>query len=158
MESWMHGCGDGNLKTTLEPVWRSTEIPRTSVSLPLCVWLISDKFYLLSALKAVAMVKIVNSKELPVIPNYLSDECKDFIRQCLQWNPLQRPTAAQLLEHPFLMESGVSPGNQVLNSTLSDHIAVTSAVISLVCLPIFCPIIIVIKKIWVLSACWEFIQ
>lgn len=80
---------------------------------------------------AVAMFKIVNSKELPVIPNYLSDECKDFVRQCLQWNPLQRPTAAQLLEHPFLIESGVFPGNQLLNSTLSDHIAVTSAVISL---------------------------
>ncbi|XP_073122256.1 mitogen-activated protein kinase kinase kinase YODA-like isoform X2 [Henckelia pumila] len=81
--------------------------------------------------EAVAMFKIVNCKELPVIPDYLSAECKDFVWQCLMWNPLQRPTAAQLLEHPFLMKSGVYPGNQVLNSTPSDHIAVTSATISL---------------------------
>ncbi|KZV49438.1 mitogen-activated protein kinase kinase kinase YODA-like [Dorcoceras hygrometricum] len=81
--------------------------------------------------EVIAMFKIVNSKELPVIPDYLSDECKDFIRQCLQWNPLLRPTAAQLLEHPFLMKKGVSPGNQVRYSTSSAHIAATSAVMSL---------------------------
>ncbi|KAE8662140.1 Divalent ion symporter isoform 1 [Hibiscus syriacus] len=49
-----------------------------------------------------AMFKIGNSKELPTIPDYLSDEGKDFVRQCLQNNPLHRPTAAQLLDHPFV--------------------------------------------------------
>lgn len=48
------------------------------------------------------MFKIGNSKELPMIPDYLSDEGKDFVRQCLQRNPLHRPTAAQLLDHPFV--------------------------------------------------------
>lgn len=48
------------------------------------------------------MFKIGNSKELPVIPDHLSDDGKDFVRQCLQRNPLHRPTAAQLLEHPFI--------------------------------------------------------
>jgi serine/threonine protein kinase len=48
------------------------------------------------------MFKIGNSKELPVIPDYLSDDGKDFIRQCLQRNPSLRPTATQLLEHPFV--------------------------------------------------------
>lgn len=48
------------------------------------------------------MFKIGNSKELPVIPHHLSDDGKDFVRQCLQRNPLHRPTAAQLLEHPFV--------------------------------------------------------
>ncbi|KAK6925839.1 Protein kinase domain, partial [Dillenia turbinata] len=49
-----------------------------------------------------AMFKIGNSKELPAIPDNLSDDGKDFVRQCLQRNPQHRPTAAQLLEHPFV--------------------------------------------------------
>ena len=48
------------------------------------------------------MFKIGNSKELPVIPDHLSEEGKDFVRQCLQRNPLHRPTAAQLLDHCFV--------------------------------------------------------
>lgn len=48
------------------------------------------------------MFKIGNSKELPPIPDSLSEDGKDFIRQCLQRNPIRRPTAAQLLEHPFV--------------------------------------------------------
>lgn len=48
------------------------------------------------------MFKIGNSKELPAIPDHLSDEGKDFVRKCLQRNPLHRPTAAWLLEHPFV--------------------------------------------------------
>ncbi|XP_070053292.1 mitogen-activated protein kinase kinase kinase YODA-like [Nicotiana tomentosiformis] len=49
-----------------------------------------------------AMFKIGNSKELPAIPEHLSDEGKDFVRKCLQREPRHRPTAAQLLEHPFV--------------------------------------------------------
>ncbi|KAK4338431.1 hypothetical protein RND71_042918 [Anisodus tanguticus] len=49
-----------------------------------------------------AIFKIGNSKELPAIPYHLSDEGKDFVRQCLQRNPLRRPTASQLLEHSFV--------------------------------------------------------
>lgn len=48
------------------------------------------------------MFKIGNSKELPAIPDHLSDEGKNFVRQCLQRNPHHRPTAAQLLDHPFV--------------------------------------------------------
>ncbi|XP_022737566.1 mitogen-activated protein kinase kinase kinase YODA-like [Durio zibethinus] len=49
-----------------------------------------------------ALFKIGSSKELPAIPDSLSDEGKHFVRQCLQRNPSHRPTAAQLLEHPFV--------------------------------------------------------
>ncbi|KAF8054567.1 hypothetical protein N665_1325s0002 [Sinapis alba] len=49
-----------------------------------------------------AMFKIGNSKDLPDIPNHLSEEGKDFVRKCLQRNPANRPTAAQLLEHAFV--------------------------------------------------------
>ncbi|KAL2547547.1 Mitogen-activated protein kinase kinase kinase YODA [Forsythia ovata] len=52
-----------------------------------------------------AMFKVGNSKELPAIPDHLSDEGKDFVRQCLQRNPLSRPTAIQLLEHPFVKKA-----------------------------------------------------
>lgn len=49
-----------------------------------------------------ALFKIGNSKELPAVPDHLSEEGKNFVRQCLQRDPLKRPTAVQLLEHPFL--------------------------------------------------------
>ncbi|XP_042503720.1 mitogen-activated protein kinase kinase kinase YODA-like isoform X2 [Macadamia integrifolia] len=63
----------------------------------------------------VAMFKIGNSKELPAIPDHLSDEGKDFVRQCLQRNPVHRPTAAQLLEHPFV-KSAAALGKPILAS------------------------------------------
>ena len=48
------------------------------------------------------MFKIGNSKELPPIPDHLSEEGKDFIRLCLQRDPSSRPTAVDLLQHPFV--------------------------------------------------------
>lgn len=38
----------------------------------------------------------------PPIPDTLSKDAHDFIQQCLRVNPNDRPTAAELLEHPFL--------------------------------------------------------
>lgn len=49
-----------------------------------------------------AMFKIGNSKELPAIPDHLSEQGKNFVKLCLQRNPVNRPTATQLLEHPFV--------------------------------------------------------
>ncbi|KAJ0734280.1 putative mitogen-activated protein kinase kinase kinase STE-STE11 family [Helianthus annuus] len=40
--------------------------------------------------------------EPPPIPDTLSTEARDFILKCLQVNPNDRPTAAQLLDHPFV--------------------------------------------------------
>ncbi|XP_020587613.1 mitogen-activated protein kinase kinase kinase YODA isoform X2 [Phalaenopsis equestris] len=60
-----------------------------------------------------AMFKIGNSKELPTIPDHLSEEGKDFIRQCLQRDPSKRPSAAELLQHPFIKNA-----SQLEKSTL----------------------------------------
>ncbi|KAJ1281202.1 hypothetical protein BS78_04G289700 [Paspalum vaginatum] len=38
----------------------------------------------------------------PEIPNTLSEDAHDFIKKCVQANPNDRPSAAQLLEHPFV--------------------------------------------------------
>lgn len=43
--------------------------------------------------------------ELPRVPESLSRDARDFILQCLQVNPHARPTAAQLLHHPFVARS-----------------------------------------------------
>ncbi|KAL2227065.1 UNVERIFIED_CONTAM: Mitogen-activated protein kinase kinase kinase YODA [Sesamum indicum] len=74
----------------------------------------------------VAMLKVAYHKELPMIPDHLSDDCKDFVRHCLQWNPKHRATAAQLLEHPFVKSSSPSQ-KQILVSTSSAHPAVPNA-------------------------------
>ncbi|KAJ3088508.1 hypothetical protein HK102_008584 [Quaeritorhiza haematococci] len=37
----------------------------------------------------------------PPIPDYLSAEAKDFVTQCFLIDPDKRPTAGQLLDHPF---------------------------------------------------------
>lgn len=60
------------------------------------------------------MFKIGNSKELPAIPDHLSDDGKDFVRKCLQRNPSHRPTAIQLLEHPFV--KNVAPSERPILS------------------------------------------
>nr|XP_004515672.1 mitogen-activated protein kinase kinase kinase 1-like isoform X1 [Cicer arietinum] len=44
----------------------------------------------------------IGKGERPPIPDSLSRDAKDFIMQCLQVNPDDRPTAAQLLNHPFV--------------------------------------------------------
>ncbi|PIN13171.1 MEKK [Handroanthus impetiginosus] len=44
----------------------------------------------------------IGGGELPPIPDNLSEDARDFICRCFQVNPKDRPTAAQLLEHPFL--------------------------------------------------------
>ncbi|XP_076958965.1 mitogen-activated protein kinase kinase kinase 3-like [Bidens hawaiensis] len=55
-----------------------------------------------------AIFKIGNSKDMPEIPDRLSNNAKSFIKQCLQRDPSLRPTAAKLLEHPFIRDQATS--------------------------------------------------
>lgn len=94
------------------PYWMAPEVIKNSngCNLAVDIWSLGCTVLEMATTKppwsqyegVAAMFKIGNSKELPAIPDHLSDEGKDFVRQCLQRNPALRPTAAQLLEHPFV--------------------------------------------------------
>lgn len=48
------------------------------------------------------MFKAAFSKDTPKIPENLSEAGKDFLQKCLQRDPNSRPTATQLMDHPFV--------------------------------------------------------
>uniref|UniRef100_A0A0E0EVI5 Protein kinase domain-containing protein n=1 Tax=Oryza meridionalis TaxID=40149 RepID=A0A0E0EVI5_9ORYZ len=52
-----------------------------------------------------ALQKIGYTDAVPDLPPWLSPEAKDFLRRCLQRRAGDRPTAAQLLQHPFVSKS-----------------------------------------------------
>lgn len=57
------------------------------------------------ALNSDELLKVlVHGKEPPFLaqPNQFSDSFKDFVRSCLVIEPSDRPTADQLLDHPFI--------------------------------------------------------
>jgi serine/threonine protein kinase len=49
-----------------------------------------------------ALYQIANSEEGPERPQGVSPACRDFLDKCLATDPAARPTAAELLEHPFV--------------------------------------------------------
>ncbi|KAG4945353.1 Mitogen-activated protein kinase kinase kinase 1 [Glycine soja] len=59
----------------------------------------------------------------PPVPESLSTDARDFILKCLQVNPNKRPTAARLLDHPFVKRpllSPISPVSPSINLLMSD--------------------------------------
>ncbi|CAM6112336.1 unnamed protein product [Calypogeia fissa] len=51
---------------------------------------------------------IVGHGATPPIPDTLSESAKDFVKCCLDINPAQRPTAMELLNHPFIRQDAAS--------------------------------------------------
>eukprot|EP00998_Keelungia_sp_KM082_P008575 NODE_4762_length_753_cov_18.857827_g4739_i0.p1 GENE.NODE_4762_length_753_cov_18.857827_g4739_i0~~NODE_4762_length_753_cov_18.857827_g4739_i0.p1 ORF type:complete len:224 (-),score=27.45 NODE_4762_length_753_cov_18.857827_g4739_i0:82-678(-) len=48
------------------------------------------------------LYNIGHKGELPRVPGTLAPEAQDFLRKCMAPSSLDRPTAADLLQHPFL--------------------------------------------------------
>ncbi|XP_004503703.1 mitogen-activated protein kinase kinase kinase YODA isoform X1 [Cicer arietinum] len=94
------------------PYWMAPEVIKNSngCNLAVDIWSLGCTVLEMATAKppwsqyegVAAMFKIGNSKELPTIPDHLSEEGKDFVRLCLQRNPIHRPSASQLLRHPFV--------------------------------------------------------
>jgi serine/threonine protein kinase len=57
---------------------------------------------------AAALHHVAHSEDVPEVPEWLSDEGKDFLARCLVRDPAQRWTAEQLLDHPFVAASPAS--------------------------------------------------
>lgn len=62
------------------------------------------QIYHLYTFQVAAIFKIGNSKDIPDIPDHLSSEAKSFAMSCLQRDPSARPTATQLMDHPFVRD------------------------------------------------------
>ncbi|KAK9665479.1 hypothetical protein RND81_14G114700 [Saponaria officinalis] len=94
------------------PYWMAPEVIKNAngCSLAVDIWSLGCTVLEMATTKppwsqyegVAAMFKIGNSKELPAIPDHLSEEGKDFVKLCLRRNPLDRPSATELLEHRFV--------------------------------------------------------
>ncbi|GKU87698.1 hypothetical protein SLEP1_g2057 [Rubroshorea leprosula] len=55
----------------------------------------------------------IGKGEPPRVPASLSKDARDFILKCLQVDPNNRPTAVQLLHHPFVRQPPPTPSGSV---------------------------------------------
>ncbi|CAM6107937.1 unnamed protein product [Calypogeia fissa] len=64
---------------------------------------------------------IVGHGTTPPIPDTLSERAKDFVKCCLDINPSQRPTAMELLNHPFVRQDAASSFDEFYSSLSSSR-------------------------------------
>ncbi|KAL2902506.1 Mitogen-activated protein kinase kinase kinase YODA [Bienertia sinuspersici] len=112
------------------PYWMAPEVIKNSsgCNLAVDIWSLGCTVIEMATTKppwnqyegVAALFKIGNSKEHPPTPDHLSEEGKDFVWRCLQRNPQDRPTAIQLLEHPFV-RNVASPERWMIISDPKPH-------------------------------------
>lgn len=44
----------------------------------------------------------IAQQQIPMIPEHLSDSCKDLVKQCLNYDKKHRPNISMVIKHPFL--------------------------------------------------------
>ncbi|XP_052188839.1 mitogen-activated protein kinase kinase kinase 3 isoform X2 [Diospyros lotus] len=100
------------------PYWMAPEVVMNTngYSLPVDIWSLGCTILEMATSKppwsqfegVAAIFKIGNSKDIPAIPDHLSNDAKSFLKLCLQRDPSARPTALKLLEHPFVRDQGTT--------------------------------------------------
>ncbi|XP_007034672.2 PREDICTED: mitogen-activated protein kinase kinase kinase NPK1 [Theobroma cacao] len=86
-----------------------------------------------------ALFHIGTTKSHPPIPDHLSFAAKDFLLKCLQGEPGLRPSASDLLQHPFVTgnyqephllfrNSIMEPGNLVMTSGINLRSSINSEI------------------------------
>ncbi|XP_019437217.1 PREDICTED: mitogen-activated protein kinase kinase kinase YODA-like isoform X2 [Lupinus angustifolius] len=100
------------------PYWMAPEVVMNTngYSLPVDIWSLGCTILEMAMGKppwnqyegVAAIFKIGNSKDMPEIPEHLSNDAKNFIKLCLQRDPLARPTAQMLLDHPFIRDQSAT--------------------------------------------------
>ncbi|ESQ42949.1 hypothetical protein EUTSA_v10015237mg [Eutrema salsugineum] len=105
---------NGNLEFSGTPAFMSPEVARgEEQSFPADVWALGcTVIEMATGLSpwpelndvVAAIYKIGFTGESPEIPEWLSEKCKDFLRNCLRKCPKQRWAVEELLQHPFLDE------------------------------------------------------
>ncbi|XP_057417745.1 mitogen-activated protein kinase kinase kinase 3-like [Lotus japonicus] len=108
------------------PYWMAPEVVMNTngYGLPVDIWSLGCTILEMATSKppwsqfegVAAIFKIGNSKDMPEIPEHLSDDAKNFIKQCLQRDPLARPTAQSLLNHPFIRDQSAT---KVANASIT---------------------------------------
>ncbi|XP_014515697.1 mitogen-activated protein kinase kinase kinase 3 [Vigna radiata var. radiata] len=106
------------------PYWMAPEVVMNTngYSLPVDIWSLGCTIIEMATSKppwnqyegVAAIFKIGNSKDMPEIPEHLSNDAKNFIKLCLQRDPSARPTAQMLLDqHPFIQDQSATKAANV---------------------------------------------
>ncbi|CAN6812621.1 unnamed protein product, partial [Brassica oleracea] len=92
VDVWRVGCTILEIATA-KPPWSQFEGVYDNIIFLFTHLSNYSKVQVVCLCQVAAIFKIGNSKEMPEIPDHLSNDAKNFIRLCLQRNPTVRPTA-----------------------------------------------------------------
>ncbi|XP_058764982.1 mitogen-activated protein kinase kinase kinase 3-like [Vicia villosa] len=105
------------------PHWMAPEVVMNTngYSLPVDIWSLGCTILEMATSRppwsqyegVAAIFKIGNSKDMPEIPDHLSNDAKNFIKLCLHRDPATRPTAHMLLNHPFIRDQSATKAANV---------------------------------------------